>query len=165
MDINTFAQQACRLRQHALTASRYCGADDSEAEDVAQEIMIKLWQMHDELTEGRRLLSLTAIIARNLTVDSMRRKHNAPIEKVLTTATVDGNPHSKLVESDDEKWLEKRMKNLPTTQYTILKMRQVEQRETEEIAQILGMKYSSVVSLLSKARHTLLEEIRRRNRQ
>ena len=157
MDSNTFAQQACRLRQHALTASRYCGADDSEAEDVAQETMIKLWQMHDELTEGRRLLSLTAIIARNLTVDSMRRKRNA--------ATVDGNPHSKLVESDDEKWLEKRMKNLPTTQYTILKMRQVEQRETEEIAQILGMKCSSVVSLLSKARHTLLEEIRRRNRQ
>ena len=66
---------------------------------------------------------------------------------------------------EDDEWLTKRFQQLPTTQRTLLYMRQVERRSHEEIAQLLGIETTSVSTLLARARRTLLEEIKRRNRQ
>jgi RNA polymerase sigma-70 factor (ECF subfamily) len=43
-------------------------------------------------------------------------------------------------------------------------MRQVEHLSNGEIARRLGIAETSVSTLLSRARHTLLDEIRRRNK-
>ena len=47
MTIDAFNQQAPQLRQLALKAAATAGADSDTAEDVAQETMLRLWQMRD----------------------------------------------------------------------------------------------------------------------
>ena len=49
MDRIAFEQQARTWRQKALSVSMNCGAGKDEAEDIAQDVMLRLWQMHDEL--------------------------------------------------------------------------------------------------------------------
>ena len=48
MTIDAFNQQAPRLRQLALKAATMAGADSESAEDIAQETMLRLWQMRDD---------------------------------------------------------------------------------------------------------------------
>ena len=49
MDRIAFEHQARTWRQKALSVSISCGAGQDEAEDIAQDVMLRLWQMHDEL--------------------------------------------------------------------------------------------------------------------
>ena len=79
--------------------------------------------------------------------------------KIVSVTT---SPHEQLEMKEDDQWLTKRLEQLPTTQRTLLHMRQVERRTHEEIAQLLGIETTSVSTLLARARRALLEDIKRR---
>lgn len=51
---------------------------------------------------------------------------------------------------------------LPSKEYQILKLRQVEQKTNEEIAKLLGIEKTSVATLLSRARIKILKEFQKR---
>ena len=59
-------------------------------------------------------------------------------------------------------WLRQRLAKLPTTEYEILRLRQVEKRTYAEIAATLGITQTSVSTLLARARAKILAEIRER---
>ena len=80
MEQRAFEQIALKLRLKAFQASRLLGADNMEAEDVAQEVMLRLWQMHRELKEESRLGNLASLMARNLTIDHLRKVKTISIE-------------------------------------------------------------------------------------
>ena len=64
-----------------------------------------------------------------------------------------------------EKWLDEQIDSLPSTSGMVLRMRQLEHRELSEIADILGIRQTSVSTLLSRARHELLNKLKRRKQQ
>ena len=51
MERSAFEQMARTWREKALSVSRHYGAGNDEAEDIAQDVMLRLWQMHDELDQ------------------------------------------------------------------------------------------------------------------
>jgi len=164
MERNAFEQVAPVLRQKAFQSSRYHGADEMEADDIAQEVMLRLWQMHDELRDVSKLSNLASLMARNLTIDHWRKTRTVAMdERHSQLLRTNVNPASTLEEAEDEEWLRQKMKQLPSTQHTILYMRQVERLSKKEIAERLGILETSVITLLSRARKSLLEEIQRRN--
>lgn len=63
---------------------------------------------------------------------------------------------------DNLAWLERKLQDLPSTEYALLHMRQVERLSAKEMARRLGIRETSVATLLSRARRRLLEEIRKR---
>ena len=65
-----------------------------------------------------------------------------------------------MIQREEEQWLQQRIRDLPPTQHAILHMRQVEHRSNAQIAALLGIKETSVSTLLGRARRQLLEEIR-----
>lgn len=74
MKEKTFAQIAPKLRRVALKASRNAGATEDEAEDIAQDAMLRFWQMHNELDRFRSLEAVASKMARNLTLNMHRKK-------------------------------------------------------------------------------------------
>ena len=142
--------------------SRRCGAAPDEAEDVAQDVLLRLWQMHDELEQHRSVEALAALMARRLTRNRQRRRPPAELDEA-EVVTLGASPHELLQMKEDDEWLARRLAQLPTTQRTLLYMRQVERRSHEEIARLLDIRPASVSTLLARARWALLEEIRRRN--
>lgn len=164
MDENAFEQIARRLRQKALTTSRSCGADDMEAEDIAQEVMLRLWQMREELEQYESIEGLTTVISKNLTRNQQRRMPMLALQEDTRLVAGTANPHDQLEEAENEKWLQRRISELPSTQHTILYMRQVEECDHQEIARRLGIEVTSVSTLLARARRTLLEDIRKRRK-
>ena len=161
MDKSAFERAARSWQQTAYTTSRGCGAGREEAEDIAQEVMLRLWQMHDDLDRYESVDALAALMARHL----LRNRRRRPVSETLDEAAVVGigtNPHDLLEAKENALWLNQRLQQLPTTQRTLLYMRQVERRSHEEIARLLGLETTSVSTLLARARRTLLEEIKRR---
>ena len=164
MDRSAFEQQARSWRKKALLVSRSCGAGKDEAEDIAQDVMLRLWQMHDDLDRYRSVEALVTLMAKHLLRNHQRRKPSESLDEAIIVS-LNTSPHDLLEMKEDDAWLDKRLRQLPTTQRTLLYMREVERRSHEEIARLLGIETTSVSTLLARARRTLLEEIRQRNKR
>ena len=164
MEKSAFEQQARTWREKALSVSIHYGAGIDEAEDIAQDVMLRLWQMHDELERYNSVEAIVSIMSRNLLRNHQRRK---PFESLTEAVTVGAtiSPQEELETKENEQWLTARLEQLPTTQRTLLYLRQVERRSHDEIATLLGIEPTSVSTLLARARRTLLEEIKQRNKQ
>ena len=119
MDKTAFEQQARTWRQKALSVSMSYGAGRDEAEDIAQDVMLRLWQMHDELERYDSIEALAALMARHLLINHQRRRRPEMLEeaKIVSVTT---SPHEQLEMKEDDQWLTKRLEQLPTTQRTLL---------------------------------------------
>ena len=164
MTIDAFEHKATRFRGLALQAAAAAGADADTAEDIAQETMLRLWQMRDD----PRLYNpegYATVIARHLALNQQRHKPSLPLDERQATQLSTPSPLEIMVQREDEQWLQERIRNLPPTQHAVLHMRQVEHRTSVQIAKILGIKETSVNTLLARARRQLLEEIRQYRNQ
>ncbi len=163
MDKSAFERQAHTWYQKSLSVGHGCGAGNEEAEDIAQDVMLRLWQMREELDSYQSVEALVTLMTRHLVRNHQRRRSmELLIAEKVTMLT--NSPHELLETKEDEEWLTRKLEQLPTTQRTLLYMRQVERHSHEEIAHLLGIEISSVSTLLARARRTLLEEIKRRNK-
>lgn len=166
MDEQAFIAQATHFRQTAVTTCLRQGMDVASAEDIAQETMIRLWQMLDLLADGASATAFATRIARNMAIDRHRqasRRQVFPLGKVARL-TAGQCPDERLEDHDNEAWLRRKLRALPTTEHTVLRMRQVEGLSNREIARHLGLKEESVSTLLARARRKLLEQIKAKNR-
>ena len=167
MERSEFEQMARTWREKALSTCQHYGAGQEEAEDIAQDVMLRLWQMHDELERYRSIRyrsveAIATLMAKHLLRNHQRRQPTEALDEAAIVS-LSTSPHEQLEMKEDEEWLSQKLKQMPTTQRTLLYLRQVERRSHEEIATLLGIEVTSVSTLLARARRTLLEEIRRRN--
>ena len=144
MTTEAFQQQAGELRKQLVSiAHKYMGNTD-EAEDIAQDAMVKLWLMREQLTLP--IAGMASIVTRNLCIDALRKKHQTiDIAQLPDEADF----------SDDGEQIEQLLKvidSLPSTQRTILRMRHLQGMEMREIALVLGSTEVSVRKTLSRAR-------------
>lgn len=135
------------------------GADPDEAEDVAQDTMLKLWALHDELDRYQSVTGLTRVIARNLTIDMHRNRRTISLEAASSSLPASERfADSDIISREEESFLNQRLLQLPPKQYQVLVMRQVEHRSYEEIAALLGIEVNSAKVLLSRARKWMLKQ-------
>lgn len=155
-----FEVMASPMRQRALQAAQCCGVDESTAQDIAQDTLLKLWTMHNSLNSGDRLPALAATISRHLAIDYCRtNRKTVPIDALKNTVKPDAE--TRIDVQEREQWLMRKIATLPPTEHQVLKMRQVEGRTNEEIAALLGITPDSVKTLLSRARKKMLEHFRK----
>ena len=172
MNEKEFEHIAPQLRRRAIAAARSCGLDSDEAEDVAQDVLLKLWSLREDTasnvaagpqrTTSGRMAAFAYVAARNLSLDCMRKRHTVPITDSPVIDERNAQPDVVPENAENERWFESKCRSLPSTEYRVLNLRQVERRSDEEIAAILGIGVASVPTLLSRARRKLLEAVRKR---
>ncbi len=119
--------------------------------------MLRLWQMHDELEQYRSVEAIVSLMARHQLRNHQRRKPSEVLDEALIVS-MNTSPQEELETKENEEWLSVKLQQLPTTQRTLLYMRQVERKSHEEIATLLGIETTSVSTLLARARRTLLDK-------
>ena len=157
-----FEQHAPRWRTQALAVSRACGAETAEADDVAQEVLLKLWMMRNELERYRSIEALVKVMSRNLTIGYLRRRRTVGIDDQVQV-TDSSSPLQQLINDEEEQRLMSLVTALPSSQHAVLVMRQVEHRPYDEIASLIGISETSARTLLSRARKALLKKIQESN--
>lgn len=150
------------LRQRSVDTARSLGLDADDAEDVAQDALLRLWSLRGELHVGR-VEALVVTVARNLSIDIHRRRRTVPMDSRPIIDELHTQPDTLMEVADDERWLEQRMQALPSTEYQVL--HQVERKTDQQIAAILGIGVGSVPTLLSRARRKLMQAMLARQRK
>ncbi|MGP1351448.1 MAG: RNA polymerase sigma factor [Hoylesella marshii] len=161
MQQEEFEQWAPTLHRKAIEVSRGYGLSREDADDMAQDVMLKLWTMRADMSHFHSPVALTAAIAKHAVIDFLRKQRPTTAEEsLLATVANASSPADELEDRENQLWLEHRMRTLPNTEHTLLYMRQVEQRSTEEMSRLLGLSPASVRTILSRARTRLLNDIR-----
>lgn len=165
MEQADFEHIAKTVRQKAVSTALAYSTSADEAEDIAKDVMLKLWTLHEDISNQTGAEKLAACMARNKAVDCHRKNK---------TVTLDGKrgipddrqptPDISLETVEDYEWLMRRISALPPKEYQILHLRQVERKTNDEIAKLLGIEKTSVATLLSRARMKILKEIKKRIR-
>lgn len=164
MEQREFENIVRRIRSKIVGVAQSYGLTTETAEDIAQDTLLRLWTLRDELDRYRSVEALAVSVARHLCIDHHRRRHIIAVEVRPTIADSHSRPDEELENADNEAWLQKRLNQLPPSEYQILHLRQVEHKSNQDIANILGITVSSVATILSKARHRLLDDIKKRNK-
>lgn len=153
MELNQFKITVVPLRGKLLNYARKLTDDSSDAEDVVQEVMLKLWNIRQKLEEYNSIEALAVRITHNLCMDIWRSKRTDQVsldQVPVVSQTV--NPERVLEGNDEIRLMREIISSLPTLQQTIIRMKDIEEYETEEIAQITGCSSESIRSNLSRAR-------------
>lgn len=159
-----FTSLVPELRQTALHVCRGCGTDGMTAEDVAQDTMLRLWAIRKDITSAQHAKGLTGCVAKHFCIDRHRKKREVSLllHPHLQAESHEPPPDMMMEKQENDMWLQQKLLELPSTQYQVLHLRQVEKKSMEEIAGIIGITPASAATILSRARQRMLTEIRRR---
>ena len=160
-----FEHKVMEMRTQALRVAHGFGLSKEEEEDVAQDVMLRLWAIHERIGAADPVERLVGIATRHECIDRIRLRHKEEDAERSVSIVEERNQHDALEYKELEHWLFRQIEQLPDTCGIILKMRQLEHRELGEIATLLGIEKSSVSTLLARARRQLLEQLKRRNQE
>lgn len=164
MDKKRFTSMAQTLRPRIIAyASSLCG-NSCDAEDIAQDTLLKMWSLGDRLGTYRSAEALAVVIARNLCIDMMRmRRVNCPdIESLSDEASLQ-EADSSLIAAETAKETDAILRALPESQQIMLRMRHIEGMEYRDIAEMLGTTEGNVRTSLSRARQRVKNLFKERN--
>ncbi|RAJ07421.1 RNA polymerase sigma factor [Arenibacter echinorum] len=131
-----------------------------EAEDATQEILMKLWSKNNMMEDYNNVEAYAMMMTKNFCLDRLKSKQAGNLKLVHSNYKDENVSLQNQVEvSDSLSWIEKIMEDLPEQQKMVLQLRDVEQYEFEEIAELLGMSATAVRVALSRARKTVREKL------
>ena len=131
-----------------------------EAEDIVQEVGMKLWERCDELGAVRSVEAYAMSAVRNRCLDHVRSPHNRMDELIeACDAAHEQTPYKSVEQADMAAFVRRLINRLPEQQQAVIRLRDVEGYELEEIAEILGMNDGAVRANLSRARQKIREEL------
>lgn len=145
-----YRQEAARLRPKLVGMARLYLAEAEEAEDIVQDVLLKLWLLRDRLHAP--IDALAKVITRNHARDRRRRQH----------PTVDIGAAAALADDTSDRGrqqlIEKMMATidtLPPSQQIILRLRHMEGMSYADIASLIGSNETAVRKAISRARNAV----------
>lgn len=146
-----------KARRHLLEKACSLLGNTEDAEDVLQDVFVKLWQQPQALPP-KEMVSLLTTAVRNQSIDELRRRRFRPAE------FVEGIPDAVPDASDEQDIFPEveRIINAALTplQQDILRRHDMEGESYESIAETLHMQPTAVRMQLSRARKTIREQYR-----
>ena len=135
--------------------------NEEEAKDVLQDIFLKLWQKRDELGKVENLEAFAIRMTRNRCLDLIRTRRTISMELVKkNNRMVEDSSDTDYLENTEMAGLVKRIiSELPDLQRTVIHLRDIEQLEYDEIAEVTELNVNAIRVNLSRARKKVRDEI------
>ena len=151
MTVDEYKEEVERNRPRMLSVARSYLKASEEAEDIVQDVLLKLWQLLDKLRIPMGPLAL--VLVKNRCVDCLRRLQTTidlP-ENVAESEPACDERYGKVMQLVDK---------LPTMQQTIMRLRHMEGMEMCEIATLTGSNETAVRKALSRARQAIRQQLK-----
>ena len=155
------------------TAARMMGGAGPEAEEVAQDIFLRVWRSAGTYRpEGRFVTWLMTVVRNQIFTRTGQRKRRRDIDGedfvdpetgesfMENQADAKTRMASEVLSGKElEKAVEEACAELPENQRLVVHLRQYEGLEFEEIGKITGMSLTAVKALMFRARETLKKKL------
>jgi RNA polymerase sigma factor (sigma-70 family) len=151
--VTPFKDKVFRLAKRLLVSTE-------EAEDATQEVMIKLWKDKKNIKNYKNVEAFSMTMTKNFCYDKLKSKQAQNLKIVHNNyEDTQVGLQKQLEDSDSLDWVGKIMNGLPEQQKLIVQLRDIEQYEFKEIAQMLDMNETAIRVALSRARKTIKEQL------
>ena len=147
--------------------------DETEAEDLAQNVFIQVWKSRDRYERTAKFSTWLFTIARNLCLNEIRRRSRHPAESIEETHTENDDqprqqfedkkvflPAENILHGELAQKIEQALAELPENQRTAILLCRQDELSYEEIAEILDCSLSATKSLIHRGRETLKEKLK-----
>ena len=149
------------LAERFYRAAYYMLESQQDAEDAVQELYLKIWKSHANLTDLKSPAAYGMSLLKNICIDRIRRREirkTEPLEAGVPQA--DAPPEKRLAARDILKKVMEEIDRLPQTQARVMKMMVIEDLDYKEISERTGLSQVHVRVLISTARKTLKQKLR-----
>ncbi len=167
MDAQEFKERVLPVSQKIFRYANRLLSNEHDAEDVVQEIWLKLWDKREQLGNIKSLEAFAYRMTRNLCLDKIKLKkpkyYDDREEGTYRYDEADHrpDPESSLELKDTVERVNQIIGRLPEQQKTLLQMRDVEGLEYGEIADITGLEINAIRVNISRARKKVRETIQK----
>lgn len=154
-------REAARALTHRLTprvlgfATRMLG-DRAEAEDVAQEAMLRLWRIAPEWRQGEaKVTTWLYRVVSNLCTDRLRRRRSVGLDTIEEPVDDSPNIEDKMLLDQRLTALDVALQSLPDRQKQAVILRHIEGASNPEIAETMEISTEAVESLTARGKRAL----------
>jgi RNA polymerase sigma-70 factor (ECF subfamily) len=145
-----------RLTPRVLGFAARMLADRTEAEDVAQEAMLRLWRMAPDWQQGEaKVVTWLYRVASNLCLDRLRRSRPRGLDEVAEPEDAAPGVVARLIEADRAMALDEALAALPDRQRQAVVLRHMEGLTNPEIAAVMDIGVEAVESLVARGKKGL----------
>jgi RNA polymerase sigma-70 factor (ECF subfamily) len=140
-------------------AGRLLG-DRAEAEDVAQDAMMRLWKIAPEWRQGEaKVTTWLYRVVSNLCTDRLRKKRSKGLDEIAEPE--DGKPSQEAVLMQKQRVaaLDEALQTLPDRQRQAVILRHIEGCSNPEIAEVLEIGVEAVESLTARGKRALAKAL------
>jgi len=154
-------EAACRLLvdrhlTRMLALARRMLGSHADAEEVAQEVFLRVWTHASRWEPGRAQFSTWLHrVATNLCLDRLRRHTTDDIDSIPEPQSEDPTPEEQLVRQDLARRVDLALQGLPARQRAAVTLTHYQGLSNIEAAEILNVSVEAVESLLGRARRQL----------
>ena len=156
-----FHRMRDKLYRYALRFVR----ESEAAEDVVQDVMVKLWQKREETDAIENLEAWLMVLTKNRALDVLRKVKDNQVSMDEAYHLSDNAPMAdkQLENADLMVQLDQCLTQLSEKQRTVFHLREIEQMTYEEIAQMTGHTLEDVKVSLFRARKHIQRMLTRIN--
>jgi len=134
--------------------------DQDTAENLVQEVFVKLWEKRENLTNIDNLLSYLMGMVRNQSIDFLRKeKTNSKIYNKLRPESSENTTEEQISKNEFEEKLLKSILNLPERCRTAIEMSRFDGFSNKEIAQKMEISVKGVEALIGRSLKLLRSEL------
>lgn len=152
---------AARLLATALTPRLYAHAlrvlgDGAEAEDVAQEAMMRLWNVAPEWRAGEAKVTTWCYrVVANLCTDRLRKRRGVGLDEIAEPVDPGPGAEARLQQAARHDALQAALMSLPDRQRQAVVLRHIDGLANPQIAAILDVGVEAVESLTARGKRAL----------
>lgn len=124
------------------------------AEDVVQEILIKVWDKREDWENWRNMNAMIFTMTKNLSLDKLKSKNNQlfAIPEGYDTPSDSASPVQKVISQDVERIINKAIGTLNEIQRMVIQLRDIEGYTYQEIADMTDLTMAQVKVNLHRGR-------------
>ncbi|WP_457610891.1 RNA polymerase sigma factor [Lutibacter sp.] len=131
-----------------------------EAEDATQELFLKLWKNKSKLKDYKSIEAFAMTMTKNYCFDRLKSKQANNLKLVHSNYKEKNTSLDRRMELNDSvSIVHQLIENLPEQQKLIIQLRDIEQYEFAEIAEMLNLQPTAIRVTLSRARKTIREQL------
>ena len=137
-------------------AARMLRGDRAEAEDVAQEAMLRLWKIAPDWRQGEAKVSTWLYrVVSNLCTDRLRRARSVDLDSIAEPEDDSASAEQDLQQAARNRALDAALAELPDRQRQAVVLRHIEGLSNPEIAQVMDIGVEAVESLTARGKRAL----------
>lgn len=131
------------------------------AEDVVQEVLIKVWDKREDWENWRNMNAMIYTMTRNLSLDKLKSKNNQlfSIPEGYDTPSDSASPVQRVISQDVERIIHNAIGTLSEIQQMVIRLRDIDGYTYQEISDLTDLTMSQVKVNLHRGRLELRDKL------